>query len=179
MDQTTIRRRLQGLRESRSLNQAKLADVLGFKDRQTLSDIELGKRNVAPDELVRAAEYFGVDSGYFTDPFELAGEAKLSWRKFLYANDLESFEQLAGGLIAAYHHLRRLMSINDSSLRLEAKVDDGSIPQASSYHFVEVLGRGIEQGHLSARRAAKLMEMTLDDLSALFTEHGLTAPYDL
>ena len=53
MDQTTIRRRLQGLRESRSLNQAKLADVLGFKDRQTLSDIELGKRNVAPDELVR------------------------------------------------------------------------------------------------------------------------------
>ena len=83
MDQTTIRRRLQALRERRDVSQAELSQALGFNDRQTLSDIELGKRQVAPVDLVRAAEFFGVDSDYFTDPLELAGEASFSWRSMI------------------------------------------------------------------------------------------------
>ena len=92
MYQATIPQRLRKLRERRGVNQVDLSQALGFSDRQTLSDIELGKRNVTPEELVRAALYFDVKTDYFTDPFELAGEARFSWRKTASsADDLEAF----------------------------------------------------------------------------------------
>ena len=74
MQQATIRNRLRYLRDSRGVSQESLSEVLGFNDRQTLSDIELGNRNVRPEELVRAAQFFNVTADYFTDPFELAAQ---------------------------------------------------------------------------------------------------------
>lgn len=52
MDTAIIRTRLHALREQRKVTQDDLARVLGFKDRQTLSAIELGERKVTADELV-------------------------------------------------------------------------------------------------------------------------------
>ncbi|HEY4143504.1 XRE family transcriptional regulator [Pinirhizobacter sp.] len=163
MDQTTIRRRLQGLRESRSVNQVELAEILGFNDRQTLSDIELGKRNVAPDELVRAAEYFGVDSGYFTDPFELAGEARFSWRKSSQANDLDSFEQRAGGWIATYRHLSRLKgeSVNSFLARVDIHAKSSLIEAANEG---EAVSRTLGLGDVPATNLATVLETKLDTL---------------
>lgn len=164
MNQATIRRRLHALRERRNVSQADLSQALGFNDRQTLSDIELGKRNVAPAELVRAAEFFDVDTGYFTDPFELAGEARFSWRKTGEgADDLESFENRAGRWIAAYRHLSRLKgeSVNSSLTQVDL-TPRSSYEEASAEG--DAVSRALELGDVPAITLASVLEDKLDTL---------------
>ena len=167
MVQATIRRRLSALRERRDVNQADLATVLGFNDRQTLSEIELGRRNVAPAELARAAEFFNVSVDYFTDPLELAGEACFSWRKSPNdKDDLESFENQAGRWIATYRHLSRLKgdSINSSLTRVgltikssfEEAIDEG-----------DAVSRALELGDIPATTLTSVLEEKLDTLVLL------------
>ncbi|MDB5819445.1 MAG: helix-turn-helix family protein, partial [Rhizobacter sp.] len=50
MSTTLVRIRLQALRERHRMTQDDLARTLGFKDRQTLSQIELGDRKLGSDE---------------------------------------------------------------------------------------------------------------------------------
>ena len=73
--------RIKALREERKLSQEELARMFGFKDRQTVSAIETGERRVSAEELLLAVERLGVSLDYFTDPFQLAGEGKFSWRR--------------------------------------------------------------------------------------------------
>ena len=75
-----IGRRLKALREERRVSQDDLARLLGFKDRQTVSAIETGARRVTAEELVLAVEKLDVPLDYFTDPFQLIGEGRFSWR---------------------------------------------------------------------------------------------------
>jgi Zn-dependent peptidase ImmA (M78 family) len=163
MDQATIRRRLQALRERREVNQTDLAQALGFNDRQTLSDIELGKRLIAPVDLVRAAEFFGVDTGYFTDPFELAGEANFSWRQAAAADDLESFEQRAGGWIAAYRHLSRLKGESVNSLLPQVGLNPKSSFEEAADEG-DAVARALGLGDIPAVSLAAVLEQKLDTL---------------
>jgi Zn-dependent peptidase ImmA (M78 family)/DNA-binding XRE family transcriptional regulator len=52
-------------------------------------------------------------------------------------------------------------------------------PAAFSEPFLKVLARGIDEGRVSARRAADLLGMTLEDMSELFQARGLEPPFDL
>ena len=52
-------------------------------------------------------------------------------------------------------------------------------PPLFSRPFVEVIGLAIEQGRVTARRAADLLDMTLEDLVDLCATHGVEAPFDL
>ena len=52
-------------------------------------------------------------------------------------------------------------------------------PALFSRRFAEVLGWGIERGHISVRRASEIVGSTVDDLADLFSEHGLKTPFDL
>lgn len=54
-----------------------------------------------------------------------------------------------------------------------------SPPPPFSQRFVERLNWGLDGGHLTVRRAAKLMGMSIDDLSALFRAHDMPVPFDL
>ncbi|MDE0301681.1 MAG: XRE family transcriptional regulator [Gammaproteobacteria bacterium] len=49
-------------------------------------------------------------------------------------------------------------------------------PPLFSPSFLEVIGNAIEEGKVSVRRLARLLDMSVDDLSNLFTEHGLKSP---
>jgi Zn-dependent peptidase ImmA (M78 family)/transcriptional regulator with XRE-family HTH domain len=163
MDQTMIRRRLQALRERRDLSQAALSEALGFNDRQTLSYIELGKRRVAPEDLVRAAEFFEVDPGYFTDPLELAGEANFSWRKAVAPDGLESFEERAGGWIATYRHLCRLKGESVNSLLARVSLHaKSSFEEAASEG--EAVSRSLDLGDVPSASLASVLEGKLDTL---------------
>jgi len=42
-----------------------------------------------------------------------------------------------------------------------------------------MLHKAIDEGRLSARKAAKALSMDLTQLAALFPEHGLTVPFEL
>lgn len=101
-----IGRRIKALREKRRLSQESVANMFGFKDRQTVSAIETGVRRVTAEELLLAVERLGAPLEYFTDPFLLAGEGSFSWRQTgVDAERLEACEQSAGRWIGAYRTL--------------------------------------------------------------------------
>ena len=101
-----IGRRIKALREKRKLSQEKLAEMLGFNDRQTVSAIETGARRVAAEELVLVMDKLGAPLEYFTDPFLLAGEGRFSWRQTgLSDGQLEAYERKAGRWVAAFRAL--------------------------------------------------------------------------
>ena len=52
-------------------------------------------------------------------------------------------------------------------------------PPLFSRPFVEVIALAIEEGRVTARRAADLLDMTLEDLVDLCATHGVEAPFDL
>ena len=101
-----IGKRIRALREERNLSQENVAEIFGFKDRQTVSAIETGARRVTAEELLLAVERLGAPLEYFTDPFLLAGEGRFSWRQTgVAADQLEAYERSAGRWIAAFRTL--------------------------------------------------------------------------
>ncbi len=52
-------------------------------------------------------------------------------------------------------------------------------PRLFSRPFMEVVRLAIRGGQLSARRAADLLDMSLDELAALCATHGVEVPFDL
>ena len=52
-------------------------------------------------------------------------------------------------------------------------------PPCSRDPFVEVLALAIDGGHVSLRRVAGLLELTVEDLADLFAGHGVAYPVDL
>lgn len=55
----------------------------------------------------------------------------------------------------------------------------GDTPPLFSRPFIEVLARAIDQGRVSLRRAAGLLDLAVEDLSDLFVTHGVEAPTEL
>lgn len=164
MDTAIIRTRLHALREQRQVTQDELARVLGFKDRQTLSAIELGERKVSAGELAHAARYFKVPVDYFADPFELAGEGKFSWRQHAASpKQLAQFETQAGRWIAAYRHLSRLKgeAVNSSMRRVALNLKS-TFEEAQAEG--EAISLALKLGPIPARRLAQVIEHELDTL---------------
>ena len=106
MARDLIGSRIKALRQARGLSQDDVARLLGFNDRQTVSTIETGTRRVTAQELVLAAEKFGMPLEYFTDPFRLEGEGRFSWRQMgVSADRLIEYEGRASSWIGAYRAL--------------------------------------------------------------------------
>jgi Zn-dependent peptidase ImmA (M78 family)/DNA-binding XRE family transcriptional regulator len=52
-------------------------------------------------------------------------------------------------------------------------------PRRFSLDFVKTLSRGLEEGRISVRRAAALVDLSIDDLADLFREYALEVPFDI
>jgi XRE family transcriptional regulator, fatty acid utilization regulator len=74
----------------------------------------------------------------------------------------------------------RAREIPDAALRNNGrKVDTaGPPPPLFSNSFVEVIARAINEGRLSMRRAADLLDIPTDDLAELCRTHGVEAPVE-
>ena len=106
MDAYLMGVRLKALRAEHELSQSDLAQLFGFKDRQTVSAIETGTRRMTATELMLAVERLGAPLEYFTDPFRLVGEGRFSWRQTgVGVDELGKYERDAGRWIAAYRTL--------------------------------------------------------------------------
>ncbi|MFN3635162.1 MAG: helix-turn-helix domain-containing protein [Rhizobium rhizophilum] len=105
-----IGERLKLLRVKAKLDQTKLAEILGLKDRQSVSAIETGQRRLSADELVRVIEHFGVTLDWLTNPFLLVSRNNaFSWRQKVQSiAELDAFEALAGQWIAAFRELNAM-----------------------------------------------------------------------
>jgi Zn-dependent peptidase ImmA (M78 family)/DNA-binding XRE family transcriptional regulator len=77
----------------------------------------------------------------------------------------------------------RAQEIPDTMLRAAARArlrtSAEPPPPLFSKPFAEVIARALDEGLISARRAADLLGMILDDLPGLFREHGIEAAVDL
>ena len=71
-------------------------------------------------------------------------------------------------------------AVPDAALRHNGRDEAEHVPPALfSRPFVEVLGLAIGDGLVSMRRAATLLELSVDDLSDLFAVHGVAQPAEL
>lgn len=109
MSQIHIGHRLRSLREQKGLKQKEVAEALGLSDHQPVSQIELGKRKVTAQELVRASQYFDVSLEWLTNPFILTSKNSFSWRQNNVTDEnLNSFEEVAGEWIGAFRELNKI-----------------------------------------------------------------------
>lgn len=162
MSTTLIGKRLKALRAERKIDQQTIRDMLGFKDRQTVSAIENGERKVKPEELVTLTEKLGVDLDYFTDALRLEGEGKFSWRRRAEVPEdrLETYERLAGRWIAAYRELSRRIGRQIPLIRPQLPLDKMS-------QFAEAADAGERFAHeyglgdVPSARLAEVMEHQL------------------
>lgn len=79
------------------------------------------------------------------------------------------------------YRLANLGLIDPTQCKLLGRVKlprvESPTPKLLSASFVADLRWGIEAGHVSTRKVAKALDMTLDEVAGLFTEHGLTVPF--
>jgi Zn-dependent peptidase ImmA (M78 family)/transcriptional regulator with XRE-family HTH domain len=164
-----IGQRLRALREEKNLSQDEVAALFGFKDRQTVSQIETGERRLSADELLLAIQKLKVSLDYFTDPFRLIGEGHFNWRQSgVPAQVLGAYERVAGQLIAAFRALGAEVGekppLERRSLRLS---------KASRYEDAGEAGERFaaehDLGDIPARRLAEVMERDLDILVLMVT----------
>lgn len=112
-----IGRRIQWFREQRPLTQVDLAKRLGFNDRQTLSDIEAGKRRVTPDELVLLTQALNIELDALLDPYQLVGEGGFNFRvEDVAPATVEAFAEQASRWIATYRELGRQAGVAPARL---------------------------------------------------------------
>lgn len=98
--------RLRILREKRGLSQSDIASILQLNDRQTVSAIERGQRELAADELVLILNKLDVPLEYFTDRYRLDGEANFAWsQNGISPQALDEYELTAGCWVGAYRVL--------------------------------------------------------------------------
>lgn len=74
-----VGRRVKTAREALNWSQEDLTHALGWRDRQSVSDVERGQRRLPPDELVHVAALLMQEVDFFTDPLVAAGEATCIW----------------------------------------------------------------------------------------------------
>jgi len=109
MPDNHIGERLRLVRERSKLGQDRMAQILGLKERQSVSAIERGLRKVSADELVRVIDNFDVSLDWLTNPFLLVGKGEtFSWRQTgVESAVLDAFELQAGEWVGAYRELNR------------------------------------------------------------------------
>lgn len=127
ISQKLIGYRVKAARDAKGWTQDQLTQGLGLKDRQSVSDIENGKRALKPDELLELSDLLDRDIEFFIDPFAVAGEAQFSWRAApeVPEDSLDGFELKAGQWIGLLRWLRE-QQVNQASalkraLRLSAQ----------------------------------------------------------
>ncbi|MHA3977368.1 XRE family transcriptional regulator [Halovulum sp. GXIMD14794] len=74
----------------------------------------------------------------------------------------------------------RARALDDGALRNNGRdAREDNVPALFSKPFMEVIGLAVDEGRVSMRRAAGLLDQTVEDLSDLFETHGVEAPAEL
>ena len=155
--------RVKAAREAAGWTQHRLAEAMHLKDRQSVSDIENGKRALKPGELVMLTDILNCELDFFLDPFQVAGEAQFSWRASpdLVEDDLNSFEIRAGQWVGLLRWLRE--NDQDRSYPLKHTL---RLNVQSSYEDVidraESLAEALDLGVIPSERLVEKIEEELD-----------------
>lgn len=167
---TAIGFRVRSARDCLGLSQDQLAVALGFKDRQTVSDIEQGKRSLKAEELVKVSEALHKDIEFFIDPFNVAGEASFSWRvsPTVSPEVLLNFESRAGKTVGLLRWLRTLDKGGHSPLKSSLRLSIFSSFEEAQAR-AEELAMKMAPGQIPSCRLVEYMEKELD-LPVIFVD---------
>ncbi len=162
--------RVKHAREALNLSQERLKELLGFKDRQTVSDIENGKRAVKADELVLLTEALNKDVQFFLDPFSVVAEAKYCWRASpdLPGDELNRFEEVAGGWVGLLRWLRAEHKVAARPLKPVLRLSADSSFEGAQAH-AEQFVKSYALGLVPAEKLVEFIEQELD-IPVLFVD---------
>ncbi len=123
-----IGERIRDARAEKNIKQEDMADSLGFKDRQTVSNIERGERKVTSEELIRLMGILEKPLEYFTDPFIITQKEIFSWRipQEAEAKIPVEYEEKARRLIASYREFSRMLGHRISGLSFNLQITSQS-----------------------------------------------------
>jgi Zn-dependent peptidase ImmA (M78 family)/DNA-binding XRE family transcriptional regulator len=155
--------RIQQARKAASLSQEELSRVLGFNDRQILSNIEAGKRKVSADELVRFVDSLQRPLEYFTDPFLISEEGAISWRTEASGAALTEFENWAKTLIGSQRRLAQMLNEKISPLRFHLPLTTKSSYE-DAWNKAEAL---VDMWSLGKNPAARLKESVETEMGVM------------
>jgi Zn-dependent peptidase ImmA (M78 family)/DNA-binding XRE family transcriptional regulator len=163
ISQRMIGYRINAAREISNWSQQQLAEELGFKDRQTISDLEKGKRALKPEELMQICASLDRDIDYFIDPFVIAGEGQFSWRAdpALSQNELEGFELKAGQWIGLLRWLRESRGKQTSALKHTLRISASSSFE-DAQKGAESLVKELDFGMFPGEQLLETVENKLD-----------------
>jgi len=165
--------RIKHAREQLRLTQEQASARLGFNDRQTLSDIENGKRAVKSDELLRFSDVLDQDLEFFVDPFSVVAEAQYSWRASpsLPEEELDRFEAKASGWVGMLRWLRSQQPTAPRPLGFSLRLEIHSSFEAAQ-RAAEQLVDMLRLGPVPSIRLAECIEQELD-IPVLFVDADL------
>lgn len=169
--------RVKYAREKLRMTQDSLADAVGFKDRQTISDIENGKRAVKTDELLELSDALNQEMEFFLDPFNVVAEAQYSWRasEDLPGTELDHFQTVANGWVGMLrwlHHQDEGTEPAYGFLGLRMS-ESSTYEQAQS--FGERLAEVLNLGLVPASTLPECLEAKLG-IPVLFVDASLGLP---
>jgi Zn-dependent peptidase ImmA (M78 family)/DNA-binding XRE family transcriptional regulator len=107
---------------------------------------------------------------------------KLANRLNEVANELQVTASALKWRLVALDWLKPAVArtVPDAALRNNGRnTGDAALPPPFSKPFMEVIGLAVDEGRVSARRAAALLDLTVDDLADLFATHGVQSPVEL
>jgi Zn-dependent peptidase ImmA (M78 family)/DNA-binding XRE family transcriptional regulator len=178
ISQKLIGYRVKAAREAMGWTQDQLTQRLGLNDRQSLSDIENGKRALKSDELLAVSELLDRDIDFFLDPFAVAGEAQFSWRAApgLPEDGLDGFEARAGQWIGLLRWLREQRGTRMNPLKYSLRLNAQSSYE-DAFVRAEALVAALDLGRIPAERLVERIESDLD-IPVLFVDTIETANGD-
>lgn len=163
ISQKLIGYRVKAAREAKGWTQDQLTQGLGLNDRQSVSDIENGKRTIKPDEMLALSDLLDRDIEFFIDPFAVAGEAQFSWRASpeLPEDNLDDFELRAGRWIGLLRWLRESEQGRINPLKHSLRLTmQSSFEEAIAR--AEDLVEALQLGKIPAERLIESTEQALD-----------------
>lgn len=167
--------RVKAAREAKGWTQDQLTQGLGLNDRQSVSDIENGKRTLRPEEMLALSDLLDRDIEFFIDPFAVAGEAQFNWRADpgVPEDSLDGFELKAGQWIGLLRWLREQRDSRASVLKRALRLSTQSSFE-DAQDRAESLAAELDLGVIPAETLIDKVERELD-IPVLFVDTVETA----
>lgn len=130
----SLGRKLKQIRQSLELTLKQAAKVAGFKNFQTLSKIENGKRAVKTEELVALAKAYSFDINFFLLDKPTTIEAQIFWRAVEKPSEPALIESKLKLYLSRYLNLQEMLGFEEKGHKLlEINTPIESVKEAAKY----------------------------------------------